>query len=172
MAVLSLSYCRITYYHSLLLQPLLGKYENFFLFFLGSCNGFSPQFRLLPLQQREATTTTDHSTPFGTESKSQGSWKADLSITLGILFVYWFCFSIWKQAGSQVVAWFWMLFSMHASCKANVTFFMRQIKAFSCMFTAFFNILTFCFNKQFKMIFYLLCKSQIMACKNRETLFP
>ena len=94
MAVLSLSYCRITYYHSLLLQPLLGKYENFFLFFLGSCNGFSPQFRLLPLQQREATTTTDHSTPFGTESKSQGSWKADLSITLGILFVLVLLFNL------------------------------------------------------------------------------
>ena len=72
----------------------------------------------------------------------------------------------------------WLPYSeCHFPCmqaaKQMLHFSWDKSKLFSCMLTVFLNILTFCcFNKQFKMIFYLLCKSQIMACKNRETLFP
>ena len=62
-------------------------------FFLGFCNGFSSQFRLA-FRCNNNRKKRSHSTPFGTESKSQGSWKADLSITLGILFVLVLLFNL------------------------------------------------------------------------------
>ena len=109
---------------------------------------------------------------------SQGSWKADLSITLGILFVLVLLFKACRNKEGKPK---WLYSECYFPCMQTA----KQMLHFSWGNQSFFLVLLFptvvwhfqqsccsCFNKQFNMIFYLLCKSQILPCKNRKTLFP
>ena len=134
-------------------------------FFLLFSLAFATVF-LLNLGLPSVATTTgkkrNHSTPFGTESKSQGSWKADLSITLGILFVLVLLFNLKasrKPSGCLILNAIFHACKLQSKCyifhETNQSFFL----VYSLLFSIFWHSAASINNSKWSFIFYAKVKS-------------